>query len=51
VPALLLPSMLGTRLYVGLSEAGFRRVVLSLLTVSGLAMVAASLPQLLKQWA
>jgi uncharacterized membrane protein YfcA len=47
VPALLLPSMLGARLYVGLSEVGFRRVVLSLLTVSGLVMVGSSLPQLL----
>ncbi|HET7796230.1 MAG TPA: sulfite exporter TauE/SafE family protein [Rhizobacter sp.] len=47
IPALLVPSILGTRLYVGLSEAAFRRVVLGLLTVSGLVMIASSLPLLL----
>ena len=48
VPALLVPSVWGTRLYVGLSETGFRRVVLGLLTLSGAVMIASSLPQLLK---
>ena len=42
-PALLLPSMLGARVYVGLSALAFRRVVLSLLTLSGLAMIGASI--------
>lgn len=45
--ALLLPALLGARVYVGLSEAAFRRLVLSLLSLSGLAMVVASLPRLL----
>lgn len=49
IPALLIPSVLGTRLYVGLSEASFRRVVLGLLTVSGVVMIASSLPALLKR--
>lgn len=49
IPALLIPSVLGTRLYVGLSEASFRRVVLGLLTVSGVVMIASSLPVLLKR--
>ncbi|MGY4831221.1 sulfite exporter TauE/SafE family protein [Sphaerotilaceae bacterium SBD11-9] len=48
VPALLVPSVLGTRLYVGLSEAAFRRVILGLLAVSGVVMIGSSLPQLLK---
>lgn len=47
VPALLLPSVLGTRVYIGLSDLAFRRVVLSLLAVSGLAMVLSSLPRLM----
>lgn len=47
VPALLLPSVLGTRVYIGLSDMAFRRVVLSLLAVSGLAMVLSSLPRLM----
>jgi uncharacterized membrane protein YfcA len=44
VPALLLPSLLGARIYHGLSPAAFRRVVLVLLSVAGLAMIAAALP-------
>ena len=46
IPALLLPSVLGTRLYVGISEAAFRRVVLAVLAVSGVVMVASSAPAL-----
>jgi uncharacterized membrane protein YfcA len=40
--ALLVPSLLGSRIYKGLSDLAFRRVVLLLLTFSGLAMVLAS---------
>jgi len=47
-PALLVPSLLGARLYVGLSETGFRRVVLALLTASGVMMVVSSVPALLR---
>jgi uncharacterized membrane protein YfcA len=47
-PALLLPSLIGARIYVGLSEAAFRRIVLILLTCSGLAMIASSLTHALK---
>ena len=50
IPALLIPSVLGTRLYVGLSEVAFRRVVLGLLTVSGLVMIVSSAPQLWRSW-
>ena len=46
-PAMLIPSLLGARLYIGISEAAFRKVVLGLLSVSGVAMLAASLPKLL----
>ena len=42
-----LPSLLGARVYIGLSEQAFRRVVLSLLTASGFVMLASSLPKLL----
>ncbi len=34
-PALVIPSLLGTRVYLGLSEARFRQIVLSLLTAAG----------------
>jgi uncharacterized protein len=40
-PAMLLPSLLGARIYHGLSPAAFRRVVLLLLTAAGAAMVVA----------
>ncbi|MBX3620840.1 MAG: sulfite exporter TauE/SafE family protein [Rhizobacter sp.] len=45
-PALLIPSWLGSKLYARLSETGFRRVVLGLLTASGVAMVVSALPAL-----
>lgn len=45
--ALLIPSLLGSRIYRGLSDLAFRRVVLLLLTLSGLAMVLASMLSLL----
>jgi uncharacterized protein len=45
--ALLIPAVLGAKVYVGLSEAAFRNLVLSLLSLSGLAMLAASVPRLL----
>lgn len=45
--AMALPALLGTRVYLGISEQAFRRVVLGLLTLSGLAMLVAALPPLL----
>ncbi len=45
--ALLVPSLIGARIYVGLSELAFRRLVLSLLSLSGLAMLVAAVPRLL----
>ncbi|MFC5524090.1 sulfite exporter TauE/SafE family protein [Polaromonas jejuensis] len=47
IPAMLIPSLLGGRVYIGLSEAAFRKIVLGLLTASGLALLASSLPLLL----
>ncbi|MBP7567338.1 MAG: sulfite exporter TauE/SafE family protein [Burkholderiaceae bacterium] len=46
-PAVLLPSILGSRLYIGISEQTFRRIVLTLLTFSGVALLASSVPALL----
>lgn len=48
-PAMLVPTLLGARLYIGISEAGFRKVVLGLLTASGVALLAASLPVLIRR--
>lgn len=46
-PALVLPALLGARIYLGMAEITFRRVVLVLLTASGLVMIASALPRLL----
>ncbi len=46
-PAMLIPSLLGARLYIGISEATFRKIVLGLLTASGVALLASSVPVLL----
>lgn len=46
-PAMLLPGLLGARLYHRVSEAAFRRVVLGLLAASGVVLVATTLPKLL----
>jgi uncharacterized protein len=44
-PALLLPALLGMRVYIGISPLAFRQLVLGLLTLSGLAMLASALRQ------
>jgi len=46
-PAMLIPTLLGTRVYLGISDIAFRRIVLTLLTCSGAAMLATSVPKLL----
>ncbi len=46
-PAMLIPSLLGARMYLGISETAFRKVLLGLLTASGVAMLAAALPLLI----
>ncbi|KAF1046310.1 sulfite exporter TauE/SafE family protein [Xylophilus sp.] len=46
-PAMLVPSLLGARVYTGLSEARFRQIVLGLLTASGVALLASAVPRLL----
>lgn len=48
-PAMLVPTLLGTRLYIGISEIRFRQIILSLLTASGVALLASSAPHLLER--
>ena len=47
VLVLLVPVLLGARLYHGISDARFRQIVLGMLTLSGVAMLVASLPKVL----
>lgn len=46
-PAMLIPTLLGTRMYAGISDTTFRRIVLCLLTLSGIALISSSLPGLI----
>jgi uncharacterized membrane protein YfcA len=46
-PTMLIPVLLGARLYIGISDVSFRRIVLGLLTASGVALLVSSLPKLL----
>ncbi len=50
-PAMLIPSLLGARLYVVISATGFRHVVLALLTAGGVALLWAAAPVLWQRWA
>ncbi|VWX63789.1 putative membrane transporter protein [Burkholderiales bacterium 8X] len=47
--AVLVPVLLGARLYVGISEAAFRQIVLGLLIFAGVALLASSVPLLLRR--
>ena len=47
LPAMLLPALIGMRVYIGISELAFRRIVLLLLTASGVALLVAAVPVLL----
>ncbi len=44
--AVLVPVLIGARLYVGLSDVTFRRLVMVLLTLSGVALLGSALPVL-----
>ncbi len=41
--AMTIPTLMGARLYVGISEAVFRKIILSLLTASGVTLLLSSL--------
>ncbi len=45
--AVLVPVLVGARVYVGLSELAFRRIVMILLTLAGMGLLASGLPRLL----
>lgn len=47
--AVLVPVWLGARLYVGMSDLAFRRLVLGVLTASGVVILASALPALLRR--
>jgi hypothetical protein len=47
LPSMLIPTFLGTRVYLGISETAFRRMVLLLLTASGVALLGSALAKIL----
>jgi uncharacterized protein len=51
LPAVLVAVLVGARVYVGISEVTFRKMVLGLLFFSGIALLANSVPVLLARWA
>ncbi len=46
-PAMVVPTLIGVRLYARFSDAGFRQLILGLLSISGVVLLAASVPHLL----
>ncbi len=46
LPAMLIPTFLGMRTYIGISDTTFRQIVLGLLTLSGIAMLVSAVPVL-----
>ena len=46
-PAMVVPTLIGVRLYARFSEAGFRQLILVLLGLSGVVLLIASVPRLL----
>jgi uncharacterized protein len=49
LPAMLIPTLIGARLYRSFTDTGFRRVVLGLLGLSGVILVATSAPAFFQQ--
>lgn len=48
-PAMLIPTLVGARLYIGISEATFRKTVLTLLAASGAGLLASALPHFMSR--
>lgn len=49
VPAMVVPTLIGARLYRRFSDTAFRRLVLLLLSLSGVILLAVSVPQLFRE--
>jgi hypothetical protein len=46
-PAMIVPTLLGVRLYARFSDLAFRRLILVLLSLSGIVLLVASVPRLM----
>lgn len=47
IPAMLIPSLLGAKLYTKISDVAFRRLILVILAVTGIALLVSSVPRLI----
>ncbi len=47
IPAVIIAVVLGSRIYIGISEAAFKKVILTLLTFSGITMLISALSALM----
>jgi len=47
IPAMLIPSLLGAKLYTKISDVAFRRMILVILALTGVALLLSSVPKLL----
>jgi hypothetical protein len=46
-PAMIVPTLLGVQLYARFSDLAFRRLILVLLSLSGIVLLVASVPRLM----
>jgi uncharacterized membrane protein YfcA len=49
LPAMIVPTLIGARLYTRFSDVAFRRLILALLTVSGVVLLVATVPGILRR--
>jgi uncharacterized membrane protein YfcA len=47
IPAMLIPALLGAKLYTKISDVAFRRLILVLLSMTGIALLVSSVPKLI----
>ena len=47
IPAMVIPSLLGAKLYTKISDVAFRRTILVILAITGVALLVSSVPKLL----
>ena len=47
IPAMVIPSLLGAKLYTKISDVAFRRLILIILSATGIALLISSVPKLI----
>jgi uncharacterized membrane protein YfcA len=47
IPAMVIPSLIGARMYTKISDAAFRRLILAILSLTGISLLISSVPRLI----